>query len=341
MKSKVKHVEDLDLDSLPRGAISKLFVTIAHNGMGEPLELPILVAKGEKRGPVFGITAAVHGNELNGIPVIQRLLSGLDLNSLRGTIVAVVVVNLPGFERNRRRFDVIDLNHIFPGRENGNTTQVYVHRFMEKIVKQFNYLVDLHTASFGRINSLYVRADMTNEVTAQMAYLQRPQIIVHNPASDHTLRGAAMELGIPAITLEIGNPQRFQSDYIKRSLVGLKAVLSEVKMIPKRPVALGARPILCKESYWLYTDMGGLLEVFPDVTHPIIEGETVARLCDIFGDVTKEYKSPAHGVVIGKSVNPVSPTGARILHIGIKATVEDRQYLERKETPPKTKKSRK
>jgi uncharacterized protein len=331
MKQQFKRVEELDLESLPRGSISKLFVTLYHDGLGEPVEVPLLVAKGEKRGPVFGITAAVHGNELNGIPVIHRLFSTIDVKARRGTIVAVVIVNIPGYLQNLRYFSGRDLNHIFPGKPGGHTAQVFVHRFMEKIVSKFEYLIDFHTASFGRVNSLYVRADMTNETTAQMAYLQRPQIIVHNPASDHTLRGSAMEMGIPAITLEIGNPQRFQSDYIKRSLVGLRAVLSEAKMIAKRAVSLGPKPFLCKSSYWLYTDAGGLLDVFPKVTDTIEKGETIARLSSIFGEVTQEYKSPEDGVVIGKSVNPVSPTGARILHIGLRATAEDRQYLERKE----------
>ena len=110
-----------------------------------------------------------------------------------------------------------------------------------------------------------------------MAYLQRPQIILHDPPSDRTLRGAAMELKIPAITVEIRDPQRFQNESIKRSLIGLRSVLSEVGMLSKRTVAPGPPPVLCEDSNWLYTDHGGLLEVFPDVTDPVTEGEPIAR----------------------------------------------------------------
>lgn len=323
----------LIVDELPRGRKSRLSIELVHDGLGRSIKVPVIVARGDKEGPVFGVTAAVHGNEINGIPVIHRLLERLDLKKLRGTVVAVVVVNVPGYLMHQRNFiDGTDLNHIMPGKPDGNVAEVYGHRLIERIVREFNYLVDLHTASFGRLNSLYVRADMTHPVTAQMAYLQRPQLILHDPPSDRTLRGAAMELDIPAITVEIRDPHRFQNESIKKSLIGLRSVLSEVGMLSKRTVALGPAPVLCEGSQWLYTDHGGLLEVFPDVTDTVNAGECVARLSNIFGDVIREYNAPCDGVVIGKSNNPVGQTGARILHHGSVAQAENSLYLPRKES---------
>ncbi|MDJ0838360.1 MAG: succinylglutamate desuccinylase/aspartoacylase family protein [Acidobacteriota bacterium] len=314
----VKLVHKLDLDYCPRGHISRMRLVLYHDGLGEPGCIPVLAARGEKPGPVFGITAAIHGNEVNGIPVIHKLLNNIDLSKLRGTLVCIPVVNVPGMLMGTRAFnDATDLNTIIPGREDGRDGEVFINRFCKMVVEQFDYLVDLHTASFGRVNSLYVRADMTDEVTAVMARLQRPEIILHNTPSDGTLRGYAMELGIPSITVEVGNPHRFHPEYIRRALAGLRAVLSEVKMIPKRQRAPGPTPILCKRSYWLYADHGGLLEVFPKVTELVEKNQEIARLLDIYGDVTRVYRAPETGVVIGKSVHPVGQTGARILHLGI------------------------
>ncbi len=314
----VRTVQALDLEVLPSGAISRLMVQLAHDGMGQPVSVPVLVAKGERAGPVFGLTAAVHGNEVNGIPVIHRLFDWIDPATLRGTLVAVVVVNTDGFGARDRLFDGVDLNHIFPGAADGNAAQVYVHRFVERVLWQFDYLVDLHTASTGRINSLYVRADLDNPVASRMARLQRPQIILDDPPSDHTLRGHADELGIPAITVEIGNPQRFQPELIKRSLVGLKAVLGEAGMLTRRkkPV-IGAAPVICSGSRWLYTHRGGLLDVHPDTCDRVGRGEVIAELTNIFGDCVHTYEAPFEGIVIGKSVDPVADTGARILHLGV------------------------
>ena len=331
----VRLVESFDPEMCPRGKLTRLRVELVQDGLGRPMAVPVMVARGERDGPVFGLTAALHGNELNGIPVIHRLLNRLDRRTLRGTVVGVVVVNVPSYLEHRRRFrEGVDLNHIMPGRPDGSVPEIYAHRFMDRVVRRFDYLADLHTASPGRVNSLYVRADMTKETTAQMAYLQRPQIIVHNPASDHTLRGAAEALDIPAITVEIGNPGVFQNELIKRSVTGLRAVLAEVGMIPRRrQLAMGDPPVLCSSSYWLYSDAGGILEVFPRVTQHVACGETVARVINVYGDLMHEYPSPEDGVVIGKSINPVGQTGARILHLGILAD-DSATFHKRRDTAP-------
>lgn len=308
---------ELEIEEFPRGELSRLHIDLVANGLAQDILVPLLVARGRKDGPVFGLTAAVHGNELNGIRVIHDLMHHISPARLRGTLVAVVVVNTPGLHRHQREFvDGADLNHIFPGKPNGNVGQVYAHRVLDRIVRKFDYLVDLHTASFGRVNSVYVRADMTHPVTASMAYLQRPQIIVHNPPSDYTLRGAAMDIGIPAITLEIGDPQRFQANYVRSSRIGLRAVLAAAGMLSQKQPSEGPEPVLCATSSWMFTDRGGLLEVLPKPTARISRGERVAILRNAFGDVIREYDAPDDGIVVGTSVNPVGQTGARILHLG-------------------------
>lgn len=310
-------VSSLDVEALPRGRRSRLLVELTHDALAQPVAAPVIVARGRHDGPVLGITAALHGNELNGIPVVHRLMETLDLRSLRGTVVGVVVANVPGFLRNQRRFpDGTDLNHIMPGRPDGNDPEVYAHRLMERIVRHVDTLIDLHTASFGRVNSLYIRADLTHATTARMAYLLRPQIILHNPPSDGTLRGQAMAQGIPAITVEIGDPHVFQPRHIRPTLAGLRRVLVELGMTPHRAVRAGEAPIVCASSQWLYTDHGGLLRVLPDLGEEVAADTVVARQRNLFGQLVREYHVPHAGVVIGKSVNPVGQTGARILHLG-------------------------
>ena len=140
-----------------------------------------------------------------------------------------------------------------------------------------------------------------------------------------------MSMGIPAITVEIGNPHRFQQEYIRLSLAGLRAVLSEVGMMRKRHRALGPAPVLCENSYWIYTDHGGLLEVFPNVTEEVKTNQVIARLTNVFGDVTREYRAPEDGIVIGKSVEPVGQTGARILHLGLTADSKSMALFRRRD----------
>jgi len=310
-------VDALNLEEVPKGQLVRLWLEVGHDSFSAPLAVPLVVIRGSKPGPVFGITASVHGNELNGIPVIHRLVQRTSPEKLRGTIVTAAPVNVPGFHRHTRRFvDERDLNTMFPGKPDGHTSHVYANRLLDRLIRHLDFLVDLHTASFGRQNSLYVRADMREPMTSKLAYLARPEIILHNPPSDRTLRGAAAELDIPAITVEIGDPQVFQPKYIKPTLTGIRSMLSEVEMLPRRAVAPGRPPILCKSSHWIYTDHGGLLSVLPNVTDAVAEGDLIARQRNIFGDVVREYHAPTGGVVIGRSTNPVGQTGARIVHLG-------------------------
>lgn len=314
----IPSVLEFDIEDTPRQSIKHFWLNIISDGLGSPIAVPLIVARGKEDFPILGLTAAVHGNELNGIPVIQRLFNEIDVADLKGTIVGVPVVNIPSFIRKKRRFnDGVDLNHIMPGKENGNVSQVYGYRFIERVVKHFDYLLDLHTASFGRINSYYIRADMKHPITRKLALLQNAQIIVHNPPSDGTLRGAAESLDIPAITLEVGNPNTFQKKLIRSGVEGIHNVLSYFEMTEDEIEQPETEAVICKRSYWIYTDRGGLLTIPVNLTDQVKKGDLIASLRDVFGNLTREYFAPEDGIVIGKSVSPVNQSGGRILHLGI------------------------
>jgi uncharacterized protein len=313
-----EHVHHLDLGHTPRGTVGRYWLHLVNNRIGEPIRVPIVVVRGRHDGPVFGLTAAIHGNELNGISVIQELVSQIDVESLHGTVVGALVLNVPGLMREQREFDDgRDLNRLAPGRADGNTSEVYMHRIIERIIKTFEVHIDLHTASFGRLNSHYVRADMKDERTSRLARLQNPQIIVHNPANDTTLRGAADALGIASVTVELRDPHVIQRSVVGDGLLGIRNAMIDLSMVEGSILCPVEQTIVCPRSRWLYTDEGGILSVFPQVADRVAEGELVAEVRTIFGDVTKRYHAPADGVVVGRSVNPLNQTGSRIIHLGL------------------------
>ncbi len=318
MNSDVPMILDFNIEDTPRGTRKHYWLKIISDGFSNPICIPVMVMRGLKDGPVLGVTAAVHGNELNGISVIQRLFNEVEVDELSGTIVGVPVVNVPAFIRKKRRFnDGVDINHIMPGKEDGNISQVYAYRFINRLVKHIDYLLDLHTASTGRINSYYIRADMDKPAVRKMAQLQNADIIVHNPPSDGTLRGAADDMGIPAITLEVGNPSTFQKKLIRSGVDGVHNVLCDLGMVDDEIITTEKNTVLCEKSLWIYTDTGGLLTIPVELRQTVKKGELIASLRDIFGNKVKEYFAPEEGVVIGKSVSPVNQTGGRILHLGI------------------------
>ncbi len=313
-------IKYLDIQQCPKGKISRYFIRLVADGMGLPIYVPLMVARGNQPGVNVGIVAATHGNELNGVPVIQRLFKEIEkeIDSIRGTIIGVPVINVPGFLLMQRKFnDDIDLNRIMPGKSDGNTSQVYAYRVADRIISQFDYLLDLHTASFGRINSYYIRANIDDPETAKLAQLQNAQIILNSPAPDQTVRGVFQANGGKAITFEVGDPNKFQRKLIRSGLEGINNTLVYLNVLDGELIEAQQPPVICDRSYWIYTDKGGVLQVLPNVAEKVRKGERIAILRNIFGDICKEYFAPEDGIVIGKSNHPVSQTGSRILHLGI------------------------
>ncbi|GIW81166.1 MAG: deacylase [Gemmatales bacterium] len=318
MNDSIATIEKLDIAQLPAGRLSRWWLTLTDSAFGEPIRIPILALRSTRPGPVLGVTAALHGNEVNGIRVIQKLFQQVSAADVRGVLIGVPVVNVPAFHAQQRFFtDDVDLNRIMPGKADGNASEVYASRLIERFYCNLNYLIDLHTASFGRTNSYYVRADMTDPEAATLARLQNAPIIVSGSGEAGTLRSQLHERGVVGITVELCDPHIFQRQVIDQSLQGLHNTMVHLGMIPGRIIAPPRPPIECRTSYWMHTDRGGLLEVLPSLGDVLAPHQTVARLYNIFGDLITEYRSPERGIVVGKSTNPVNQTGGRILHLGV------------------------
>ena len=325
-QSSIETIYEINLDEIPNNQIKKYWLTMIDNTFSQPISIPVIILKGKEDGPVLGLIAAIHGNELNGIKVIQKSIKDINVEELKGTVIAIPGLNALSIGQDRRRFvDEEDLNRNFPGKANGNRSQQYVWQINRKILPKLDYLIDMHTASFGRTNSLYVRGEMGDEKISEMALLQDADIVLSNKgvpstgdnsAATRTMRAEAMLQGIPTITVEYGNPQVYQEDMVTRGVVGVKNVMNWLNMqsfsIPDLKPA-----ILCKKSYWIYVDQGGLLDVPVELNQIIEKGDLIGVLRNPFGDVLKEYVAPEKGIVIGKSSNPVNIDGGRIIHLGI------------------------
>ncbi len=314
----IKAKEDLNLSSLSRGETHRIHVHLSDNSLGVPWRVPLIVIRGKEKGKKFGLTAALHGNELNGIPTIFKLIDSISPEKLKGTLVLCPISNVPGYLANQRYFsDNVDLNRIMPGSPVGSSSQIYAHQFLTKIIAKFDYLLDLHTASHGRVNSLYLRADLENEETRTLAYLQNPQIIVQKFDESGTLRAWANEQGIPAITIEIGNPNDFQHKLVDETLEGILNTLRYLKMIDGNVRDMVTNATVCDHSYWIYSSKGGIVDVLPNLAEKVNKGDVIANVYNVFGEVKEEVRADRSGIVIGKNVRPNCDAGTRILHLGV------------------------
>lgn len=311
-------LDKINLEKFALNTKTQFKLNMVQNALGEYWRIPVMVIKGKEPGKTLGVTAALHGNELNGVSIIHELWRKINPEELKGTIVFIPILNSPGFLQNRREFsDGVDLNRIMPGKKDGTSSEVYAYEIAHNILPLFDVLVDFHTASFGRINSLYIRADLNDPVVARLATLQEPQIIVNKSGEDGTLRELAKEMGIPAITIEVGDSHQFQKKKIRSSIFGLTNILHDLKMlegdIDPEDIDL---PVVCETSAWIYADAGGILKVLPHLTDFVKKGEVIATIANVFGHIIDEIKAPKNGIVVGKSVNPVCQVGSRVVHIG-------------------------
>jgi predicted deacylase len=316
-------LSELDLDKLPDTEISYGHFDFYSDAANYMTQIPGIVIKGAEQGPTVGLMAAVHGNELQGMSVIHELVKYIDPVELKGNIIAIPIVNMHGYLTKQRQFiDARDLNRVMPGKELGTPSEMFSFRFFNRILKKFDYLCDIHTASFGRENSHYIRADLSRPEVRKMALLQRAPIIVNTRMPKGSFRQVMNDHNIPTITLELGNPQLFQETMIDNGIEGISNLLIDLDMIPGRITPL-VNTVICKTSYWLRVDTGGVLYVKPNLLEIIEEGQEIAYLTDLVGRVIKRYYAPETGIVVGKSTNPVTTTGGRILHIGIPGDINE------------------
>ena len=322
----IEVIDEIQIEDIESNQIKRYWLKMIDNGMSQPVYIPVIIAKGNTEKPVLGLTAAIHGNELNGVRVIQRVMEDINIDSLNGTIIAIPGLNAISLPLHQRRYiDEEDLNRNFPGKEKGNRSQQYVWQINQKILTKIDYLVDMHTASFGRENTLYVRADLRESQIYKMAMLQDADIVLNNKgvpsaneqiSATRTMRAEAMLKGIPTITIEYANPQVFQPEIIERGKIGVENIMSWLKMIPQKYVVVN-KAIVCEKSYWIYLDQGGYLEVKVVLNQIVQPNELIAVLRNPFGDIIKKYYAPEKGIIIGKSSNPINMTGGRIIHLGI------------------------
>ncbi|MCB1740395.1 MAG: succinylglutamate desuccinylase/aspartoacylase family protein [Gammaproteobacteria bacterium] len=316
-------VERLRVSDFEAGRTHRAWLAVCHDALGLDIKVPLMVLRAPRPGPIFAVTAAVHGNEVNGIPVIHELFRRAARRMRRGTLVGVPVVAVEAFMAYRRTMEEgFDLNRSMPGRADGHVAEQFGHALWTRLIEPLDYLVDLHTASLGRINSLYVRADMSDAVTRRMALLQAPQIVVHSDGGGGTFRGAARNARVAAITVEIGNPMCMQPELIERAIDGVWRNLVDLGLVDADPDPGRADPpALCVRGYWLFARHGGLLELLVGAADPVQAGQPIARVTDIFGAPVATYDAPHAGVVIGHASNPICRPGARVLHIGVPGEV--------------------
>jgi predicted deacylase len=285
---------------------------------GGPVPIPVRVARGVLPGPTLCLTAGIHGDELNGIEVVRRILLEIDPNQLHGMVIGVPIVNLHGFRQASRYLpDRRDLNRHFPGRSNGSAASRIAHSFFQQVIVHCEALVDLHTGSFHRSNVPQVRADLTDSGAFELAKAFGSGVVVHAVGEPGTLRRAAGDVGIPAISYEAGEPMRFQPVEVEEGVRGVRELLARKGMLSSQP-RRSQRQEIYYRARWVRVDDGGILLSDVDLGDAVKVGDVLGAVTDPISNERTIVKSPYDGRVLGKAVNQLVIPGFAAFHVGIR-----------------------
>lgn len=287
---------------------------------GSEFVSPVVVVHGVRPGPVLCLTAGVHGDELNSVEIVRRIANQVEPGDLGGTLVAVPVVNLFGFSRNSRYLpDRRDLNRFFPGTRYGSIASRIAHSFFTQVMSQCEALVDLHTGSFDRRNLPQVRADLSRPEVREFTQGFGATPVLHSRGSRGMLRTAALGVGIPAVTFEVGGPGELEPVEIAHGVQALETLMHKLGMTRNLPLWDEPQPIFY-ESTWVRADAGGLLLSRVALGERVGKGQVLGIVVDPINNIEREVVSPVLGNVIGMARNQVVLPGFAAFHLGEEAS---------------------
>jgi predicted deacylase len=302
------------------GTSTRLAWTADGNMSGLSTPTPVMVIRGKEPGKTMCMTAAIHGDELNGIEIIRRVMYDIEPESLTGNIIGVPIVNLNGFHRGSRYLsDRRDLNRYFPGEADGSLASRMAYSLFHDVIVHCDFLIDIHTGSLRRTNLPQIRADLRDPDVSELTEGFDKMAVMHSGATPGMLRFAALEHGIPAVTLEVGESLRIQQDKIENAVNSLNRLLERQGMY-SRLFTWGEPEPVYYTSAWIRAEQGGILFSKKQLGAMIDKGEVLGTVTDPITNETLDIVSTMEGRIIGMAVNQFVMPGFATYHIGMEAS---------------------
>lgn len=304
--------------------------SIGQSFSGRSIDPPVLISHGKKAGTTLCLTAAIHGDELNGIELVRRVIGDLDPEDMSGTVIGVPIVNIYGFSSNSRYLpDRRDLNRYFPGREHGSSASRIAYLFFNQIIKHCDQLVDIHTASFKRNNLPQLRADLNNPQVRDFTRYFGSTTVLHKTGIRGTLRGAATSSGIPTVTFEIGQPAILQPELVDFGVKAIETLMDKLGIIQKLRLWSEPQPIYYG-SRWVRADKGGILSSTVKLGQLVKEGDLLGYIINPLSSDRTEIIAPEDGRILGMALNQFMLPGYAAFNIGIVSSSTSKRHVRQK-----------
>lgn len=322
-----------DDEAVPPGEKQHIRYGVGETYLGDPVEIPVTIINGTHPGPAVFLTAAIHGDELNGVKVVQEVADSYDPDDIHGTLVCLHVVNIPAYKAQQRYIPIYDqdLNRAFPGKPRSNTAERMASRIYNAFIDPCDIGIDLHTSTRNRTTIFHVRADLENPEVKRLARAFGANVVLYGGGDGGSLRSVATANDIPTITIEMGRAQRFQPDLIEKAIDGVASVLAEYELLPGEPVTWPGWykfTSIESEKRWIRADTGGIVDMHWGPYPLIHEDEPICTISNHMKTEERVITAPFTGLIVGSLENPVALPGHPLCHL-VRIDAETRVEIER------------
>ena len=291
-------------------------IKVAPTFSNDDLSIEVQIVNGAKAGPTLFVCAAIHGDEINGVEIIRRVLRLVDPKKMSGTLLAIPIVNVYGFNNLSRYLpDGRDLNRSFPGSSSGSLTGRLADTFLKEVVQRCSHGIDLHTGGRHRSNFPQIRADLSDPEIQGMSEAFGAPIVIDSAVRDGSLRECATDLGVPVVLYESCEALRFDEVYIRAGVKGVINVMRHIGILRRSRAKAPKDPIISKSTQWLRAPVSGLHRVLVPLGAQVDKGQVLGVVSDPLGDAETEVIAPLSGIVIGRSNLPTVYEGDALFHI--------------------------
>ncbi len=299
-------------EKIEPGSQTPVMVKTSEFYTGNPVKLPLVITHGAEKGPKLFITAAVHGNEINGTEIVRRLNAELDPERISGTVICIPIVNIFGFYSMKRKMpDGRDLNRSFPGIEKGSSTSRIAKLLFEEIISKCDYGIDIHTPRMNRFEIPHTEADIHNEAVFRIANAFGLPIIINTKGPEKSLQNTATEAGIPTIVYSAGEILRFHDNITQKGVDGILNVMHEIGMINVK-INKPEFSVIVRESRSIHTKRGGILHTRIHTGHLVYQDDQIGSVLNPFGYEVEEIHAAENGLIICISTNPLVHPGDEV-----------------------------
>lgn len=311
-----KPIDDWNGETIPPGESRDIYLAVGESYSSMTVQIPLHVRRAKEAGPVVFVTAALHGDEINGTGAVRNLIQETDFELLRGTVVFVPVLNILAFDRHSRYLpDRRDLNRAFPGSAKGSLAGRMARTIFDEIVSRCDYGIDLHTAAVRRTNYPNVRGDMSDPVVCRLATAFGSEVIMNGKGPAGAFRREACRAGCPTIIMEGGEIWKVEPGIVASAVRGVKNVLRDLEMLAGESESPDYQ-VVVEKSKWIRADRGGFLQFHISPGDIVEKGQPLATNTTLLGRDRSVLTAPFDGVVIGMTTLPAISPGEPVCNLG-------------------------